>query len=201
MPRRPRAGDSWPPRSTTTTNARGTSSANCRGAQRLAFVDVSNNEQDFMACKAELRAKDFVTRNGGQPFARGAHRTQGYAPTDPRRRVRAAGQGCDDGELQGHSEARRERRGRQVPRAPRRHHRRAAVLSGVRQARGHRGRCRGALLGSAGQRRTRRRGNRALQRLPGTRRRGDRHDSQRTNSTSDCDYGLGSIRIAFKLQD
>lgn len=35
--------------------------ANCRGAQRLAFVDVSNNEQEFMACKAELRAKDFVT--------------------------------------------------------------------------------------------------------------------------------------------
>jgi TonB family protein len=36
--------------------------ANCRGAQRLAFVDVSNNEPDFMACKAQLNAKDFVTR-------------------------------------------------------------------------------------------------------------------------------------------
>jgi TonB family protein len=36
--------------------------ANCRGAQRLAFVDVSNNEPEFMACKAELHAKDFVTR-------------------------------------------------------------------------------------------------------------------------------------------
>jgi TonB family protein len=35
--------------------------ANCRGAQRLAFVDVSNNEQEFMACKADLRARDFVT--------------------------------------------------------------------------------------------------------------------------------------------
>jgi TonB family protein len=35
--------------------------ANCRGAQRLAYVDVSNNEKDFMSCKAELRAKDFVT--------------------------------------------------------------------------------------------------------------------------------------------
>ncbi len=34
---------------------------NCRGAQRLAFVDVSNNEQEFMSCKAELSAKDFVT--------------------------------------------------------------------------------------------------------------------------------------------
>jgi len=36
--------------------------ANCRGTQRLAFVDVSNNEQEFMGCKAELRAKDFVTQ-------------------------------------------------------------------------------------------------------------------------------------------
>jgi TonB family protein len=36
----------------------------CRGAQRLAFVDVSNNEQEFMSCKAELRSKDFVT---GEP--------------------------------------------------------------------------------------------------------------------------------------
>jgi TonB family protein len=35
--------------------------ANCRGAQRLAFVDVVNNDQDFMACKADLRSKDFVT--------------------------------------------------------------------------------------------------------------------------------------------
>lgn len=35
--------------------------ANCRGAQRLAFVDLNNNEQDFMACKAELKPKDFVT--------------------------------------------------------------------------------------------------------------------------------------------
>lgn len=35
--------------------------ANCRGAQRLAYVDVSNNEPDFMSCKVELRAKDFVT--------------------------------------------------------------------------------------------------------------------------------------------
>ena len=38
--------------------------ANCRGAQRLAFVDVSNNEPEFMFCKAELRSKDFVT---GEP--------------------------------------------------------------------------------------------------------------------------------------
>jgi TonB family protein len=35
--------------------------ANCRGAQRLAFVDVSNNENDFMFCKANLNSKDFVS--------------------------------------------------------------------------------------------------------------------------------------------
>jgi len=34
---------------------------NCRGAQRLAYVDLSNNEQDFMYCKADLQPKDFVT--------------------------------------------------------------------------------------------------------------------------------------------
>jgi TonB family protein len=35
--------------------------ANCRGTQRLVYVDVSNNENEFMSCKAELRSKDFVT--------------------------------------------------------------------------------------------------------------------------------------------
>ena len=35
--------------------------ANCRGTQRLAFVDVFNNEQEFLGCKADLRAKDFLT--------------------------------------------------------------------------------------------------------------------------------------------
>ncbi|HEY6124648.1 MAG TPA: energy transducer TonB [Steroidobacteraceae bacterium] len=35
--------------------------ANCRGAQRLAYVDLVNNDQDFMSCKAELAPKDFVT--------------------------------------------------------------------------------------------------------------------------------------------
>ncbi len=39
--------------------------ANCRGAQRLAFVDVSNNETDFMYCKADLRAKDFLSGTAG----------------------------------------------------------------------------------------------------------------------------------------
>jgi TonB family protein len=38
---------------------------NCRGAQRLAFVDVSNRGPDFMACKSELRSKDFVTGKPG----------------------------------------------------------------------------------------------------------------------------------------
>ena len=34
---------------------------NCRGAQRLALVDIVNNDPEFMACKAELKSKDFVT--------------------------------------------------------------------------------------------------------------------------------------------
>jgi len=39
--------------------------SNCRGVQRLAYVDLSNNEQDFMSCKAELSPKDFVTGKAG----------------------------------------------------------------------------------------------------------------------------------------
>jgi TonB family protein len=35
--------------------------ANCRGAQRLAYVDVFNHEKDFMFCKATLNSNDFVT--------------------------------------------------------------------------------------------------------------------------------------------
>jgi TonB family protein len=38
---------------------------NCRGAQRLSYVDVVNNEKDFMSCKAELKSKDFVTGKAG----------------------------------------------------------------------------------------------------------------------------------------
>jgi len=34
---------------------------NCRGAQRLAYVDIINNDQNFMSCKAELKTRDFVT--------------------------------------------------------------------------------------------------------------------------------------------
>jgi TonB family protein len=35
--------------------------ANCRGAQRLVYVDLSNKNSTFLACKIEMRAKDFVT--------------------------------------------------------------------------------------------------------------------------------------------
>ena len=38
---------------------------NCRGAQRLAYVDIVNNEKDFMSCKADLKSKDFVTGTVG----------------------------------------------------------------------------------------------------------------------------------------
>ena len=154
--------------------------ANCRGTQRLAFVDVSNNEPDFMGCKAELRAKDFVTQT-----ADSLSREVLIGPKVTRRLIfgdvyQAQDKAALTVNCKVDSQARRERCGRQVPRATRRHDRRAAVLSGVRQAAGHRGRCGRSLLDSHRQRHTRRRRNRALQRLPGTRRRGDRHDSQRT---------------------
>lgn len=34
---------------------------NCRGTQRLAFVELTNRNSDFLSCKIELRARDFVT--------------------------------------------------------------------------------------------------------------------------------------------
>ena len=34
---------------------------NCRGAQRLAFVDIINNDAEYMSCKTELKSKDFVS--------------------------------------------------------------------------------------------------------------------------------------------
>ena len=34
---------------------------NCRGAQRLAYVEVTNKSNEFVSCKLELRARDFVT--------------------------------------------------------------------------------------------------------------------------------------------
>jgi TonB family protein len=38
---------------------------NCRGAQRLAYFDVFNNEKEFMSCKGELKPRDFVTGKVG----------------------------------------------------------------------------------------------------------------------------------------
>jgi TonB family protein len=34
---------------------------NCRGAQRFAYVELSNKNSEFLACKVELNAPDFVT--------------------------------------------------------------------------------------------------------------------------------------------
>jgi len=34
---------------------------NCRGAQRLVFVDLVNKNSEFLACKVEMRNRDFVT--------------------------------------------------------------------------------------------------------------------------------------------
>lgn len=34
---------------------------NCRGAQRLTYVDLANKNSEFLSCKLEMRAHDFVT--------------------------------------------------------------------------------------------------------------------------------------------
>ena len=39
---------------------------NCKGAQRLAYVEVTNKNAEFVGCKLELRPRDFVT---GTPIA------------------------------------------------------------------------------------------------------------------------------------
>jgi TonB family protein len=39
---------------------------NCRGAQRLVYLDVTNKNTEFLSCKLEMRARDFVT---GTPVA------------------------------------------------------------------------------------------------------------------------------------
>jgi len=44
---------------------------NCRGAQRLAYVEVTNKNAEFVACTLEMRVRDFVT---------------GTAETEPARR-------------------------------------------------------------------------------------------------------------------
>ena len=113
--------------------------SNCRGAQRLAYVDLSNNDEDFMSCKARTDAQGFRHRQGRQSFARRARRSEGHAPPGAGRCLRAARQGRDDGRVHRRPATRGERRGGQVPRAPRRQHRRAAVLSALGQERGNRG--------------------------------------------------------------
>jgi TonB family protein len=34
---------------------------NCRGTQRLTYVDLTNKNAEFLSCKIEMRARDFVT--------------------------------------------------------------------------------------------------------------------------------------------
>src|SRR6188768_394032 len=135
---------------------------NCRGAQR------------------GVARQGLRDANGRHTFARSARRSQGDAAPDPGRRIPGARQRRDRRELQDHSKACRERHGRQVSREARRHHRCAAVLSDLRQTARYRGRCGRALLDCHQQRQSCGRRNRALQRLPGARRCGDRHDPQRS---------------------
>ena len=69
---------------------------NCRGAQRLAFVDIINNDQGFMSCKAELKSKDFVTGKVGNLSREMLMGPAGNAPAGGGRRLRAARQEFDD---------------------------------------------------------------------------------------------------------
>ncbi len=39
---------------------------NCRGAQRVTYVELTNKNAEFLSCKIEMRARDFVT---GVPVA------------------------------------------------------------------------------------------------------------------------------------
>jgi len=55
---------------------------NCRGAQRLTFVDVANRNADFLSCRIELQARDFVT---GKPVAEPLTREVLVGPSATRR--------------------------------------------------------------------------------------------------------------------
>jgi hypothetical protein len=173
---------------------------NCRGAQRLAYVDLTNKNAEFLSCKIELRARDFVT---GAPVAEPLTRQV----TD-----RAAG---DAGAAAGRHQWRPEgpgaagpiaRRYRKLaanvtagmPRAPAGQRRRGAFLSRIRQEPRRRGQYRGALLAAGRVGRDHRRGDREFQRRRRTRPGGNRNRAQR-EFTRECDYGLSSIRISFKL--
>jgi TonB family protein len=55
---------------------------NCRGAQRLAYVEITNKNAEFVACKIELRARDFVT---GAPEAEPLSRSVLIGPQGTRK--------------------------------------------------------------------------------------------------------------------
>jgi TonB family protein len=55
---------------------------NCRGSQNLVYVDVSNKNAEFVSCKLEMRARDFVT---GTPVAEPLLRQVLVAPGVTRR--------------------------------------------------------------------------------------------------------------------
>jgi len=57
---------------------------NCRGAQRLAYVDLTNKNAEFLSCKIELRALDFVS---GAPVAEPPSRQVLIGPQATRRLI------------------------------------------------------------------------------------------------------------------
>ena len=157
-----------------------------------------------MACKVELRAKDFVT---GTPVATAVAREVLIGPKVTRRLMLgdvndAPDKSCADGELQGRAEARRRTRRRaSVAPSCRAASTRSSSIRSPPSGSGIEGRYRGALLGPHGS---------AVHpptpksRAPAVTPALDAAAIATMRSgkfTSDCDYGLGSIRIAFKLQD
>jgi hypothetical protein len=174
---------------------------NCRGAQQLAFLDVSNRGEEFMGCKAELRSKDFVT---GKPGT--LTRQMLVGPKATRRLVLGdVNEQPDKGAISVTCKAipklAEKCRGREVPSATRGHYRRATVFTRrPREARDWRV-MRSSAIGcrlAAIHRPMPRSRVRAV--IPSWMQRPSTPFAADT-SAMNAKYGLGSIRIAFKLQD
>ena len=121
---------------------------NCRGAQRLTYVELVNKSAEFVSCKVDMRETDFVT---GKPIAEPLTRQVLIGPQVTRRLLLGDVNGEPKGQaLQARCSA--------VPKlsanaaagkcraTPAGQRRRGALLSRVGQEPRHRGQHRGALL-------------------------------------------------------
>ena len=176
---------------------------NCRGAQRLAYRRPRQQERGVRVLQGRnCESKDFVTGNGGGALSREVLiGPAGDAPAAAGRRLRQPDKKAMTGQLHAVPKLAAERRRGQVPRTPQGSIDVAAFLSRVSQERGYRGHARGALLGAA---RMRMCPPMPRSSAPAAMPHSTMRPSTRfaaASSRSDCDYGLSSIRIAFKLQD